>query len=505
MSVVCERPLIEILPVNEHEDRLDLHFYKPGLIQVAHELKNIPNLVYLSTLLDESASISSGSTPEGGKYEESGIPFLRVQNIRPMMLRLSEVVFIDERVNNSLARSQVVNGDVLLTITGATFGQAAVFRSNEYRNANVNQHIVRLRFNNEKIIPEFLALFLNSKHGYGQSMRNITGGSRPALDFGTVANLLVPCISKPRQERCYIGYQKATEIAKGVNRVSILIEKKLNNLSDQLQEIFNSIGISSQHNSNNLVRIVDKSDLQDRLDWKTYNPSLIADEKRLSKYFSSSIPVSQVASLNETYKSPATFGDVDVKLIKVRLYGNGAELRELKPVHDISGPIAVAKSGNLILSRIDCTQGAIAILPEELDAGVVSKEFFLLDVDESKYSKELLLRILLHKRYVQYLLSYRTGATNRLRLDKEVLLALPLPDLSVAEQSILLEKIYAIESKIQHLKRLSALAEDQSIMIMQKAMADVLSLSEDEFLKNLESIASVFREELVQKVSEALQ
>jgi len=245
--------------------------------------------------------------------------------------------------------------------------------------------------------------------------------------------------------------------------------------------------------------------IQDRLDWKTYDPNLISDAKKLAKNFPKVRQLQEVATLNEEYKSPSSFEDEEVKLIRVKLHGFGAELRETKKVRSISGPLARVKKGNIILSRIDCTQGAVAIVPDDLDGGVVSKEFFLIDVNEEEYSKELLVRLLLHKRYVQYLLSYRTGATNRLRLDKDILLSLPIPNIKRVEQEKILSSLKEIETRLQYLKSLSDDATLKAGELIHLARKDILKLASMDRLSELQATAESWHDDLSSRIEEALQ
>lgn len=189
----------------------------------------------------------------------------------------------------------------------------------------------------------------------------------------------------------------------------------------------------------------------------------------------------------------------------MKLYGKGAELRETKSPENISGPVAQADAGEVVISRIDCTQGAVAIIPEELNDGVVSKEFFLIKVDESKLLTPLFTRILLHKRYVQFLLSFRTGATNRLRLDKDVLLELPLPQIKSNHQETILNEIQEAEAILSRVKSIEEAAHQMADEIVEVALTNVLDLGKDTFLSYLSDMAKIKKQDLSNEAKEALQ
>jgi type I restriction enzyme S subunit len=88
----------------------------------------------------------SGSTPRGGKeaYVETGIPFLRSQNVYNDGLRLTDVVFIDEPTHQRMAGTRVLPCDLLLNITGGSIGRCAKVPA-DFHEANVSQHVAIIR------------------------------------------------------------------------------------------------------------------------------------------------------------------------------------------------------------------------------------------------------------------------------------------------------------------------------------------------------------------------
>ena len=74
--------------------------------------------------------VGSGVTPRGGKsvYTASGIKFLRSQNVYFDGLSLEGVVYIPSEVDDSMHRSRVQPGDVLLNITGHQSAAAQLLR-----------------------------------------------------------------------------------------------------------------------------------------------------------------------------------------------------------------------------------------------------------------------------------------------------------------------------------------------------------------------------------------
>lgn len=184
-----------ILQKSEMEKRLDPFYYFPELVELEKKVLNKQP----KKLRDYVKGIASGATPKRDDEEKyysdknSGIPFLRVQNITPFGLDLSDVKFINKETHEGyLKRSQVFEDDLLVTITGR-IASASVVPKNFV--GNINQHSVVIKTENREI-SKLLAAFLNSEIGQKLALRRTTGGTRPALDY--TALLSIPILNDSR-------------------------------------------------------------------------------------------------------------------------------------------------------------------------------------------------------------------------------------------------------------------------------------------------------------------
>jgi len=198
ISTTLNPSRVFILQKSEIEKRLDPFYYIPELLELEKKvLAKKPK-----KLRDYVVSISSGATPkttESEKYyseKENGIPFLRVQNLSPTgVLEFDDCKYINEETHSGmLKRSQVLEGDLLVKITGV--GRMAVASiAPEGFEGNINQHVCVIR-TGSKDVSETLAAFLNSDIGEKLASRRSTGGTRPALDYPAL--LSVPIIEDKR-------------------------------------------------------------------------------------------------------------------------------------------------------------------------------------------------------------------------------------------------------------------------------------------------------------------
>ena len=144
-------------------------------------------LKYLTT------KIGSGKTPKGGAevYTASGVMLLRSQNIHFDGLRLDDVVYIDENMDEDMASTRVQPGDVLLNITGASIGRCTAVPS-VFESANVNQHVCIIRPASDKLLPAYLNLVLQSPTIQNEIRFGENGSSREGLNFEQVGAFDIP-------------------------------------------------------------------------------------------------------------------------------------------------------------------------------------------------------------------------------------------------------------------------------------------------------------------------
>ena len=152
----------------------------------------VPKQWVFSRLGNLCSKTGSGSTPRGGKaaYTETGIPFLRSQNVYNSGLRLNSVALIPRETHQRMNGSAVSNGDLLLNITGGSIGRCALV-SPKFQEGNVSQHVAIVR----PAISEtglFLHLVLKSPYFQSSILEAQTGAGREGLPKNRMDILLIP-------------------------------------------------------------------------------------------------------------------------------------------------------------------------------------------------------------------------------------------------------------------------------------------------------------------------
>lgn len=176
---------------SEIEGRLEPEFYRPSIANLEKHIRSLAT----RRLRDYAMYMAGGATPkktEADKYyadSESGIPFMRVQNLQTTgELSLDDCVYINKHTHNGLLqRSQVAEGDLLVKITGVGRMAIASVAPKGFV-GNTNQHMVVIK-TGDCAVSKYLARYLNLDIIERIASRHSTGGTRPALDYPSLKNI----------------------------------------------------------------------------------------------------------------------------------------------------------------------------------------------------------------------------------------------------------------------------------------------------------------------------
>ncbi|WP_336070467.1 restriction endonuclease subunit S [Mesoflavibacter sp. CH_XMU1404-2] len=95
----------------------------------------------------------------------------------------------------------------------------------------------------------------------------------------------------------------------------------------------------------------------------------------------------------------------------------------------------IVKSGQFILSKIDARNGAMGLIPEDLEGAIVTNDFPTYNVDTTAILPQFLLLITTTKKFIEFAQTCSSGTTNRQRIDLKKFLdvQIPLPPLNDAD------------------------------------------------------------------------
>ena len=133
--------------------------------------------------------------------------------------------------------------------------------------------------------------------------------------------------------------------------------------------------------------------------------------------------------------------DTIYKQVKIRLYGNGVELRGKQLGADIkTDGQYVVNSGDFIMSKIDARNGAYGIIPENLDNAVVTSSFPYFNF-QGDINPKYLLYIVTQPYFYKKIEDMVSGATGRRSVDVTDFLNMEIPVASAEEQAVIVAQI----------------------------------------------------------------
>ena len=166
----------------------------------------------MKPLSDYCEVITKGTTPKtmGIDFVESGIPFIKIENINEGRIVLdSGVSYIDEAADKALSRSRIYSGDVLISIAG-TIGKTVVVPL-EIPRLNCNQAIAIIR-PKKGLDSQYLKHWLASPAAIEQINGAKVTATIANLSLGQIGNLNIDLPPLEEQKRIAAILDKADSL-----------------------------------------------------------------------------------------------------------------------------------------------------------------------------------------------------------------------------------------------------------------------------------------------------
>lgn len=189
--------ICSIINFSQLEDRIDVEYYK----QEYFRAESVLSKSGIGTVtIGEIASEIRYGTSEDLPYLPSGVPLLRVTDVNEIFtIDPQESKFISERNAERLKSYRVKEGDVLISRTG-TLG-LAVYIGKRLKNSVYGSYFIKVSIKDERLEPQFVAIFLNSRFGKLQSSRRGSGGIQTNLTIDAIKSITIPVFPKFAQQR----------------------------------------------------------------------------------------------------------------------------------------------------------------------------------------------------------------------------------------------------------------------------------------------------------------
>ncbi|WP_337288512.1 restriction endonuclease subunit S [Candidatus Methylomirabilis sp.] len=147
--------------------------------------------------------------------------------------------------------------------------------------------------------------------------------------------------------------------------------------------------------------------------------------------------------------------DAGYRELTVKLWGKGVIPRRVVRGAEVAASRRfLAKAGHFVLSRIDARNGAMGLVPKGLDGAIVTNDFPVFTLDETKLVPGFLGWMSRTADFVEKCQHASEGTTNRIRLQEERFLAIEIPVPPLSEQRRIASRIEELATQIEQARGL---------------------------------------------------
>jgi restriction endonuclease S subunit len=292
---------------NTKSFRFDAEYYHPKAIEYE---KKIVQKFHGQSIKDTGCKVVSGpfgSSLKSDAYLDSGVPFIRISDLRDFLISDDKLIYISEEDNNRLSSSKLKIGDIILSKVGNTIGVASIVTKNiGYCNISENNIGIRMPTGMNDQKKSFLVTYLNSIPGQNQILRAISGNAQPKLNVADIEEVKVPLASNELLQLAHNVFESSSH----------LIQTSESKHEEAKNILLSELGLINWQPKRQLTFIKNYSDTEkaERIDSEYYQPKydeLLQPIKNNSKYVKA---ISEMQTHNARGQQPkySSDGTLDV-------------------------------------------------------------------------------------------------------------------------------------------------------------------------------------------------
>lgn len=193
------------LKLSEVEDgvRIDAELYQKHFVQFLHHLKNLKT----TTLQIEADIVKKGIFDiKASSYNLRGIPFVRIGNLKNMLIDTSDIIYIPESENKKNIDTFLKRDDIILSKTA---NAAASLVNIECCNTSQDTVAIKLKPDSQ-LLSHFIVVYLNTISGLKEMQRWFTGNIQMHLNLTDCkTKMMIPVFEKHFQSAIKTLFEKS--------------------------------------------------------------------------------------------------------------------------------------------------------------------------------------------------------------------------------------------------------------------------------------------------------
>jgi len=419
------------------EKRLDINYNLPQYAALISKLRSAfdDRLKPIGEIADVICG-PFGSAIKNGDYQESGIPLIRITNIsKAGYMDYSDLVYVSESLGNSLGRTQVSAGDIVISQRGS-LGQCAVV-DDRFQKLNISANIIAIK-NIRETSARFIHDYLLSSFGQKMLERSTSGQVQKKITTQDIADVLIP-----------IGCDEEV-LSRILDNAHRYAESKYREAEQSLRDFQNSI--ITQHNiiytsEKKLCFSIKLSDIDGVIDVKRYYGTGITSSNLLT----------DICTILDEKENVERFGQNLVDWIRIDdLPNTPTDIENVRTIiaSEMEGTFFEVKQNDILVARLGPTilNHKIVLVRKVERTTLASTEFLVLRCKDG-YNPEAVMAILKTDYYRDLMYSRSRGSTpSRYRLNREDALNLPFPDIRDS-QELLAREALRVRNEVLQLRR----------------------------------------------------
>jgi 23S rRNA pseudoU1915 N3-methylase RlmH len=350
----------------EGAKRLDAEYYKLEYLKVKQKLLQT-KFVYFKDLVKEI--IHPKEIKREYEEEKQDYLFLLAQNVRPLMLDLSEKKFISEEMAKLMPKNLLEKGDILFIRTGAV-GDSTVY-TGEPPKVIASAHILIAK-PNFRVSPYYLAVFFNTSFGKNLIIRGTYGALQPEIAPNYIKNLPVPIFSRDliiKIEKLFLKSQD-------------LLQESQNFYSQAETLLLEELGLKDfkpKYEKTYTARLSDAFSAH-RIDAEYFQPAYEEVIEKIKQYPNGFSELLQAVENVAPDFDPTKYPNDD--FCYVELADIDSSIGVIHSVNKVKGEEApsrarrLLKEGDVIVSSVEGSLEKVALIDKEHDACLASTGFF---------------------------------------------------------------------------------------------------------------------------------
>ena len=365
-----------------------------------------------------------GSAIKNSDYQETGIPLIRITNIsKDGYMDYEDLIYIPESLGNSLKRTQVTAGDIVISQRGS-LGQCAIV-DETFEKLNISANIIAIK-NIRECSATFIRDYLLSVVGQTLLERNVSGQVQQKITTQDIADILIPvgCDEKKLSEIVSQGYCNYRKSLTEATALLIGIEQK--------------VAKYFALENNKLIRLcfaIHLSDIDGVIDAKRY-ASITKTQ--------SDIKISDICDVVDEKVNVTIFEKQVIDWIRIDdLSNQPLDIEEIRtqPANEVEGTFFEVQEGDILVARLGPTiLNQKIVMVRSLERTTIASAEFLVLRCKPGYDPEAVMAVLKTGYYRDLMYSYARGSTpSRYRLNREDMLKLPFPDIREHQEQLAAE------------------------------------------------------------------